>query len=279
MEAELDYNKETGDFSLPAWFHAGYAQKNLEKVIPANVKFEKPAIAQTIYGMRKAAGETGYVAISTAKTSATKPTRLEDWEKLKVADAKKRVRDVYSGQIRADFTAKLAADLSQEEWAAFVAGYKCKNGTRPRKVAYVEARDIEAGADGLPPQKSGEIFEARKNSMPGQYIKDLKEHQGQLVYKNEKGKWLVAPVYVWESLRIKTGDIQAKYGKDNVMFFRSGQTVEILKTCKIPSGKYILKSVIYTGQVALERPDGSPVPTKLNVGYLIEEGGLRVVPS
>lgn len=280
MEAELDYNKETGDFSLPAWFHAGYAQKNLETVVPANVKFEKPAIAQTIYGMRKAsAGEIGYVAVSTAKTSATKPTRLEDWGKLKVADAKKRVRDIYSVQIRAEFAAKLAANPAQEEWVAFISGYKCKNGTRPRKIAYVEARDIEAGADGLPPQKSGEIFEARKNSMPGQYIKDLKEHQGQLVYKNEKGKWLVAPVYVWESLRVKTGVIEAKYGKDKIMFFRSGQTVEIQKTCKIPSGKYILKTIIYTGPVALEHPDGSPVPTKLNVGYLIEEGGLRVIPQ
>ena len=277
MEAELDYNKETRDFTLPAWFHAGYAQKNLETVVPTNVKFEKPVIAQTIYGMRKAAGEDGYVAVSTAKTSATKPTRLEDWGKLKVTDAKKRVRDIYSGQIRADFEAKLAADPSQEEWAAFIAGYKCKNGTRPRKIAYVEARDIEAGVDGLPPQKSGEIFEARKNSMPGQYIKDLKEHQGQLVYKNEKGKWLVAPVYVWESLREKTGVIQAKYGKDKVMFFRSGQTVEMQKACKIPSGKYILRSIIYTGQVALERPDGVPVPSKLNIGYLIEDGELRVV--
>ncbi|HNW44773.1 MAG TPA: HNH endonuclease domain-containing protein [Elusimicrobiales bacterium] len=100
MEADLENNKETGDFSLPAWFHAGFAQKHLDTVVPTNVKFQKPLIAQTIYGLRKAAvGEDGYVAISTAKTSATKPTRLEDWAKLKLADAKKRVHDIYSEQM------------------------------------------------------------------------------------------------------------------------------------------------------------------------------------
>ncbi len=276
MEADMEYNKETGDFNLPAWFHTGYAQKNLETVVPTNVKFKKPVIADTMLGMRKAEGDADYVAITTAKTS-DKPTRLEDWGKLKVADAKKRVRYIYSGQIRGEFERKLAANPTQEDWAAFIAGYKCKNGTRPRKIAYVEARGITAGPDGLKPQKHGEIFEPRKNSMPGQYIRDKKEHLGQLVYKDEKGKWRVEPVYVWESLRTKRGTIQAKYGGENVLFFRSGQTVEIRKTCKIPSGRYILRSISYTGQVALERPDGNPVPSKLNIGYLVEEGGLMVV--
>ncbi len=276
MEADLDYNKETGDFSLPAWFHAGYVQKNLEKVVPSNVKFEKPVIAQTIYGIRKYAQGEGYVAVSTAKTSASKPTRLEDWGKLKVADAKKRVRNIYSDQIRADFEAKLTENPTQEDWAAYIANYKCKNGTRPRKIAYIEARDIIAGPDGLAPQKSKEFFEARKRSMPGQYIKDLRDHQGQLVYKDEEGRWRVEPVYVWESLRAKAAAVRSKFGRDNVLFFRSGQTVEIKHNCRVPSGKYILRSIIYTGQVALERPDGAPVPSKLNIGHLIEAGGLML---
>jgi len=182
-------------------------------------------------------------------------------------------------QIRADFEEKLASATTQEQWAAYIASYKCKNGTRPRKIAYIEARDIKSAPDGRRPQVSGEIFEARKNSMPGQYIKDLKEHQGQLVYKNEKGKWLVEPVYVWESMRVKTATVQARYGSKNVLFFRSGQTVEIQRTCRIPSGKYILRTILAKGPVWLESPNGNPVPSKLNIGYLIEEGGLRVVPQ
>lgn len=270
----ISMGKETGDMILPDWFHSGYVKSELEKVAPANIRFEKPTIAQTIYGMRKT--EDGYVMVATAKTSQAKPTRLEDWGKLSLKDARKRVQDIYSEQIRSDFEAKLGEEaLTVEQWAAFITGYRCKNGTRPRKISYIEARDIKTGADGKAPVQSGEILEARKRSMPGQYIKDLKAHQGQLVYK-DGGRWKVEPVYVWESLHTKTAAVLAKYGKENIRFFRSGQAVEIKTACRVPAGKYTWRTIqTANSQVKLESPDGREINCPLKV--LIEDGGLEVV--
>ncbi|HNT98145.1 MAG TPA: HNH endonuclease domain-containing protein [Elusimicrobiales bacterium] len=274
MGEDLKYDAN-GDMTLPAWFHSGYVKSELEKVAPANIRFEKPTIAQTIYGMRKT--KDGYVMVATAKTSQAKPTRLEDWGKLSLEQARKRVKDIYSEQIRSDFEAKLGEEaLTSEQWAAFVTGYRCKNGTRPRKISYVEARDINAGEDGKAPAQSGEILEARKRSMPGQYIKDLKAHQGQLVYK-DGGKWKVEPVYVWESLHSKTVAIHAKYGKGNVRFFRSGQSVEVSMPCRVPAGRYVWKSIeAERGRVELKGGDGKEYK-RIPVSDLIDNGRLEVI--
>jgi len=275
MQPELKYDPASDEDKLPKWFTPDLCKTALETVTPHSVAFEKPKLAETIYGVHLAKrDENGkpseYVAVTTAKTSNTKPTRVEDWASLSVKEAGKRSEKIYSPDIRADFERKLSENPSQEEWKTFITGYRCANGTRPKKIAYIESRDIAPASNGKAPDTFGEF---RNAQMPGQYIKDKKEHKGQLVCQDEKGKWEVVPVYVWESLWKKSQEMRKKYKR--VEFFHSQQLVEVQKSCNVPAGIYKLNSIMISGQVLLTGMDGTTVPTKPGIGHLIDAGNIH----
>jgi hypothetical protein len=89
------------------------------------------------------------------------------------------------------------------------------------------------------------------------------------VHKNEKDKWIVIPVYVFESKYIKIKEYESRC-KD-VKFFRSGQLVELKKDFQsIKKGIYKLVTLRINGRYKLENINDQTEVMK-NIGIFLDQ--------
>lgn len=265
---------------IPKWFHADFCKEQVEKVCPLPIALEKPVLAETMYALRKIVrdGKEYFVAVTRFGTG----TSAQDY--LKLSDANKYADSIFDPVIRKTLLDKLSTEPEQAEWGKFVTEYF--RAEKIKKIALVNSAEIPADKVDLSAGSAGE-YRAMGKSRPSadrlhktQWFKDKKEHQGQIVYRNEKGVWKVEPVYLYQSLT-KTLKLACKeYGKENVRFFRSGQLVQIKNACNkdsetnpVPAGYYYLRTIMSSGQTKIEAINGSE--RKLaNIGELILHGGL-----
>src|SRR3989339_838064 len=256
---EIKYDEKKDADVYPVWFNPEYCKNALDKVNPTYIDFEKPVLAETIYGKRTVNenGEKKEYFISKMKTGLEK-----EWY-LDVINAKKYSKDIFDSRINKDFTREIEKNPTQEEWEKFVNIYFKNN--RPKKLSLIQS-------------DSPEIFK-EINSIKGQYFTDKREHQGQLVYKNEK-KWKVEPVFVYESLYLKRKEYEKKYGK--VYFFNSLCQVKTNKDISfgrsnqlLSKGFYILRTITEGGQVKLESNNGLEFVIALSI--LMEEAQMERV--
>jgi len=279
MIPELKPDPRTQKDVLPAWFHKDYCRKIIENVYPEPIRFKKPVLAETIYGLRKINrnGNISYVFVTHFGTG----TRIGDFRKLE--NAKKYVSKIFDDRIRDDFENKLQTCATQQDWDNFLDNYTV-GGSRPRRILKIESSQIEQQiGEKLENGTLGRYGEYIRGKMPGQWLKNKKEFFGFIVYQNKKGKWAREPIYAFESPYEKTEQFKKDQTVKNPVFFRSGMLVEIKNDCniqnpeqKVTKGYWYLDTIMHTNTAKLTSIDGyKSVLSSLN--NLMTNGKMKPV--
>ena len=243
-----------------------FFRREIDSVTPCNIAFEKPALADTIYGARQDA--EGKVIVQRAPLFAL---GMQSVGQSKVAfDAKylaaqsKTVRDP---RIVAEINRYLAEeDHSEASWKKF-----CDTLHLPQKDGSKGPRVIKVNVTAGTPS---EYIDMSKD-LSGAYRKGKKGHRGQIIYllrkKDKRGAIketvCVRPVYAFESrhqaeksLREEHGDAITIYG-----FFQSGCLVAVNSEVehdklKLSAGVYVLNTISAKGQVKVTNQQGKSFP-------------------
>jgi len=279
MLPEIRMNDKKKDF-FPIWFNPDYCKEKLEQCFPKKIRYEKPKLAETIYGLREIMDDKGnkkYVFVSRLVGDVK---NIEGYYDIKTA--KKYLDKIFSDKIRKDFKEKLDSNPSDEEWKNFLDNYFA--GGKPKKILlkvselynYEDIKDFLEGKV----KNCGEFI---KGKLPGQYLKQKKEAYGYFIYKNERGKWIRDVIYAFDSVFNKMKEIKLKYKE--AYFFRSGMLVEIQKDFNIklkgedviiPKGKYYLKTISDNNFCKIETIDSSK-EFLINIKYLMEDGLMKPI--
>ena len=258
--------KKEGFFRFPEGVSCEFFAKEIADVIPQNLCFEKPALAETIYGARRNDGERVIVQRVDLFKLAMKgiaPGKTKfDLDYL--ANQIKAVRD---GHIERKLAELHATSPDETKWKSFCDNFRLtgKNGSLGSRVRRVL---MDVG-------ESSEYKDLSKDGS-GAYRKALKGHRGQIVYvetsSDKKGKSKetvrVRPIYAFESPSIVREQLQAELGGRCrvVGFFQSGCLVEVsgeVQHAKVPlpPGRYMLNSLRTDCNVKLTTADGRTYPT------------------
>ncbi|MDR3112908.1 MAG: hypothetical protein LBU09_00850 [Endomicrobium sp.] len=261
----------------PEYFDKEYCRKEISKVIPETIKQITPKLRETIYALRCKieSGKKCYYFVSHFDSSIENFKLLEGKKKNDKC-AKKNVEKIFDLKIQKDFQKKLnEKGLTQEKWEEFLNKYTAK-GKRIKKISMIDSKCFDESevfnSDGTLKEVIGEY--GHKGVMEGQWIKGKEGHQGQIVYKDEKDKWKVVPVYVFESIYNKSKQYESKYR--NTRFFSSGQLVELKKGCDdIKFGIYKLRTLRSDGWCELESINDQRKIGQ-NIGAFIERCGMEI---
>ncbi|MEB3286028.1 MAG: HNH endonuclease domain-containing protein [Vampirovibrionales bacterium] len=199
---------------------------------------------------------------------------------------RKKIKDIYDLEIRKDLLANSEAIQDNAEWLSFLKTYKHPyRKSKVKTVVIIETFSTE------PPQKDekgrlcfGEYKDfgnldsenGLKGITKGQF-KHSKQHKGQVIYFDKKGKTKVWPIYSHTSLThivklLKSQGYQLY--KDGLLFY-AGSLVKVTKSFKAGSniyseGIYKLRTIFSAGPVKLENGNGQEILT--SIAYLVEAG-------
>ncbi len=277
---EIKYNPEKGKDDYPVWFNKEYCKDYIENCFPKPIRFTKPKLAETIYGLRELPerdknGKKQYVFVTRFGTG----TSFKEYEDLNFA--KKNVSNIYSLNIRKDFEEKLKENPTSEEWKVFVYNYRA--GGKPKKLLVIASSIF--GEDEVQKFLKGEtknLGEFIKGKMPGQFLKQRQESHGYFVYKNEKGKWQREVIYAFESPYKKKKEILSRYkgSKEDIYFFKSGMLVELEESTsvkgeeRLKKGYYYLNTILNNNFCKLTSIDGQHSDV-ISLNTLMEQGKMR----
>lgn len=279
MTPELTLDPRSKKDILPEWFHKDYCRGIIENVYPEHIRFEKPKLAETIYGLRKVNenGEDYYVFTTRFGTG----TRIDNFRKIE--DARKYYEGIFDARIRNDFKKMLDTKPSQQDWGNFLDGYETA-GSKPKKFVQIASGEIDKETgEKLVKGELTTYGEFIRGKMPGQWLKNKREFLGFIVYQNKKEKWEREPIYVFESLYKKIEALKNNPEIKNPVFFRSGMLVEIKNDCnlqnpkqKVTKGFWYLNTIIQGGQTKITSIDGYTfVLASLNI--LMTDGKMEPV--
>jgi CRISPR-associated endonuclease Csn1 len=223
----------TGFFHFPEGVHRELFEKEIAEVIPENVCFEKPALAETIYGARTDYGERVIVQRAELVLLALKPTTPgKSIFDLKYAG--KQAQSVRDPVIRERLLEFLATTPDETAWRKFCAEFHLKrkdatNGPRVERVAMNVGEPTE--------------YKDMSKDGTGAYRKALKGHKGQIVYWDATGELCVAPIYPHDSIYRKQKEVESLGGKSKFYgFFRSDCTVSIEADLPVEQYKLVVKN-------------------------------------
>lgn len=260
--------KKEGFFKFPDPIHQnakGFFANEIADVIPQNLCYEKPALAETIYGARGTDDERVIVQRVELFKLAMKgiaPGKTK-FDLAYLADQIKAVRDAH---IQRRLTEFHATSPDEGKWKAFceqfrLAGKNGAPGSRVRRVLMNVGEPTE--------------YKDLSKDGTGAFRKALKGHRGQIVYvetsTDKRGKTKetvrVRPVYAFESVSKVRQELKAKHGDGCrvVGFFQSGCLVELRQGVDNPkwplaAGKYILNSIQTDCRVKLTTAEGKRYP-------------------
>jgi CRISPR-associated endonuclease Csn1 len=272
-EIKLNFKKVE---EKPDFFNKEFCEKEINKVYPKTIKQVTPKLRETIYGLRWRLEkdektnkvEKKYYFVSRYKSFIDNFKLLKSAKKGKIFDLK--IKEKLNEE-----------NLTQEKWEEFLKDYK-DDYKGIKKIAIID----------YPPKafKKSEVFNSDdainnvigeygdKGAIKGQWIKRKKSHQGQIVYKDEKDKWIVVPIYAFESVYLKRKEYTDKY-KEKVKFFKSGQLVEIKENYKNKKGKdiekgvYKLRTLRINGDCEIENLNNQKT-LKKKIGIFLEQCGM-----
>ncbi len=201
-------------------------RREVAKVMPRNLVYERPVLADTLYGARL--NDTGKVIVQRIEvvSLALKPIAPQK-VKFDLTYARSQVKSIRDGVIRRCVVEFLATEPDEAAWKQFCTGLR-----QLRK----------SGSPGAPIRQvfvnSGELTEYKDLSKDGSgsYRKAKKGHQGQLVYLDANGEPRVRPVYAFESLAQVRKNLLAEAGLGSQFygFFQSGCRVTLDKPAVHP---------------------------------------------
>ena len=237
-------------FRFPEGVYREFFQKYLGSLMPRKLCFEKPTLADTVYGGRRMGQETLIVQRTSLLDMGFKP----------VAPGKTVYDTGYLTKQLGSIRDERIRSLSQEfvrhrpeeaEWRAF-----CANFTLPRRDGSAGSRVKIVSVD----VGGAEEYQDFSKDGCGAYRKASGSHKGQVVYRDPTGKYRVRPVYVFESLGAVREEVRAK-GGEFVEFFQSGCAVSLDSLVDhpktpLPSGKYELSTMLADGRAKLKNTSG-----------------------
>lgn len=277
-------DKFTGFFRFPDGVHRELFAKEIAEVIPQNVCFEKPSLAQTIFGARTDHGEKVIVQRTNLLDLAYATKNQKKVFDLKYAG--KQAQSVRDRIIQERLLEFLATIPDEASWRKFCDKFclKRKDGSNGPRVEYVNVT-------------VGEPTEYKDMSKDGTgaYRKALKGHKGQIVYWDAEGELCVAPIYPHDSIFKQQERIESLRGKSKYYgFFRSDCTVgidanlsvehhklvvkneakqkrRITASSPLTSGKFILNTIITKSlDVEMTAPNGAKIAS--NLEHLVKVG-------
>jgi CRISPR-associated endonuclease Csn1 len=225
--------KSTGFFRFPDKVHRELFGKELAEVIPQNVCFEKPALAETIYGARTNHGRKVIVQRAELVSLGMKPT-TPGKSVFDLKYAGKQAQSVRDPVIRERLMGFLATNPDEGEWRKFCAEFRVK-----RKDGS-DGQRVECVTVGV-----GEPTEYKDMSKDGTgaYRKALKGHKGQIVYWDSTGELCVAPIYPHGSIFQKRQQIESLGGNSRFYeFFQSDCPVRTTKEIPAESYKLVVRN-------------------------------------
>lgn len=263
--------KKAGFFRFPDGVNKEFFASAIKEVIPQNICFEKPVLAETIYGARGDGKEKIIVQRVEVIALAQKPIAPSK-TKFDLEYARKQIQAIRDSEIQRRLAEFIATEPSEQAWNVFCENFRLqqRNGAIGGRVIFVRVN-------------VGEPVENKDLSKDGTgaFRKALKGHKGQFIYANTKGKFSVRPVYAFESINIVRDELVQAVGQSAIKgFFQSGCLVEIIQAvahAKTPldPGKYSLNTIRSDGFVVLTSPSGQ-VSQPIGLGKLVPAGMQRL---
>jgi CRISPR-associated endonuclease Csn1 len=253
-----------GFFRFPEGVHREFFKRAIESVVPRNLCIEKPALAETIYGLRTVDGNEKIVKRSKLVDLGFRTVLGK--QKYDQAYLVKQAEFILDDRIRESVRKKAREKPYEKEWLDFCNTFRLlrKDGTPGPRVLKVSV------SEGTPTE-----FRDLSKDRSGAY-RNGSRHRGQLVYQDPKGKYQVRPVYIFESLvHVRSEVIQG--GGRIVDFFQSGCSVSLdsrveHKETPLEAGIYTLSTIKKNGQTVLKTPKGNSAQIALNS---FMQAGLR----
>jgi len=276
--------KSTGFFRFPDGVHRELFGKEIAEVIPENVCFEKPALAETIYGARTDHGKKVIVQRAELVSLGMKPTALgKSVFDLKYAG--KQIQSIRDPVIQGRLLEFLTTNPDEGAWRTFCAEFhiKHKDGSDGQSV---ESLTVNVG-------EPTEYMDMSKDGT-GAYRKALKGHKGQIVYvlsrTDKKGVkkdvYAVRPIYAFESAAKVSAALRSEFGEELQVkeILQSGCLVQTDKETShakkpLPPGKYLLNTIITDSNAAkLTTMDGRTYPDipRYSLASLFAAGMKRI---
>ncbi len=242
----------SGFFRFPDDVTRELFKREIAEVIPQNVCFEKPALAETIYGAREDHGEKVIVQRAELMSLAYKPTAPgKSVYDLKYAG--KQTQSIRDTTIREALAEFITSGPTEIQWREFCGKFclKNKNGTPGSRARFVTM------TVGDPTE-----YKDLSKDGTGAYRKALKGHKGQIVYMDEKGKPRVRPIYAFESAAAAEAELLSRNDKFRICgLFQSGCLVELAKPIEHPTnpllpGTYKLNTILTDGRAKVTDKTG-----------------------
>ncbi|MEI8390782.1 MAG: type II CRISPR RNA-guided endonuclease Cas9, partial [bacterium] len=248
----------------------------LNKLIPYTVKrnFEEITLKETFYA-KKLFVENGEKIY---KLTVKKNLKEEILSKKTNKDRINFIKSIVDEQLKEILLQKLIENPNSEELQEFL--NKLKHPKRnslvkrvllvPQNLDKCKEIDIQIDKKSCKRERIGKFLDLGNKDTKGQF-KASKQHQGQIIYFDEKGKPKVIPIYSHLSLKKTTQQIKNKnleLYKKGKMFY-SGCLINIPEDFKDSKGnikkawKYELKTIKSNGQVELKSLDGEPISTSV----------------
>ena len=243
--------------------------KYLAEVVPSKVAIKKPALEQTIYSKRAIDGREVIVKKCNVRDLAFSGQN----PKYDFGALEKRVKDIVnpvSRRVIEAFVETKPTEAEWEDWCRHEAAIPSKNGSPTRLLRVLvaignpdEYKDLSK--DGCGAYRKGD------------------SHKGQFIWKNKKGRYVVASVYAHASKAKVFDDLQNNPNCSEICgFFRTNCLVKIPNDVVGKNGTLLLKAGFYKsntiktdGRAKLTDTNGiSPNPISLQ--YLMPAGMRRI---
>lgn len=276
-------NPQKVEPKLPDGVHREFFAKEIADVMPQNLCYEKPALAETIYGARGADAEriiVQRVELFKLAMKGIAPGKTK-FDLNYLAAQIKAVRDGHIQRKLAEFH---ATSPDEAKWKTFCETFRLsgKNGSPGSLVRRVLV-DVGEPTEYKDMSKDG----------TGAFRKALKGHRGQIVYAETstdrkgtvKETIRVRPIYAFESPTVVRRQLQEELGDRCrvVGFFQSGCMVEVSQEVQhvkmpLPPGRYILNTLRTDCNAKLTTADGRTYPMIpfYHLSKLISAGLRRV---
>jgi CRISPR-associated endonuclease Csn1 len=221
--------KFSGFFRFPDEINRELFGREIADVIPQNICFEKPSLAETIYGARNDSGKKVIVQRALLISLAYKPTSPGK-SVFDLNYAGKQAQDIRDTWIRERVTEFITTRPSETGWVRFCETFSIKkqDGTDGSPVRFVRV------TVGTPDE-----YKDLSKDATGAYRKALKGHRGQIIYWDKEGVLSVRPVFAHGSVVLGRRSVDKLGGKAKFYeFFQSDCAVHTTK--EIPPEGYKL---------------------------------------
>ena len=276
--------KKEGFFRFPEGVNREFFAKEIADVMPQNLCFAKPALAETIYGARGEEAQRVIVQRVELLKLAMKGI-APGKTKFDLDYLAAQIKAVRDGHIQRKLAEFHSTSPDEAKWKVFCENFRLagKNGSPGSLVRRVL-------------MNVGEPMEYKDLSKDGTgaFRKALKGHRGQIVYvetstdKNGKSKETVQvrPIYAFESPALVRKQLRDELGErcHVVDFFQSGCLIEVTNPVPhtklaLPPGRYVLNTIISKSKsVKVTNSHGKTYPDipLYGLGALVAAGMKRV---